>query len=106
MSSSTSIDVATRRKTTNGPARPSAATESVRATDGTRIKNRNKRSRILKLCALLLKANLTADYTDTRGWAVHLVRTYPRVSASSAVLFLNRPDKHSSPPAQKQTART
>jgi hypothetical protein len=28
----------------------------------------------------------TADYADTRGWATYLVRIYPRVSASSAVL--------------------
>jgi hypothetical protein len=25
--------------------------------------------------------NLTADYADTRGWAIYLVRIYPRVSA-------------------------
>jgi hypothetical protein len=29
----------------------------------------------------------TADGADTRGWAVHLVQFYPRVSASSAVFF-------------------
>ena len=27
------------------------------------------------------KKNLTADFADTRGWAIHLVRLYPRVSA-------------------------
>jgi hypothetical protein len=32
-------------------------------------------------CGRNQKINRTADYADTRGWAIHLVRNYPRVSA-------------------------
>jgi hypothetical protein len=34
----------------------------------------------------------TADFADTRGWADHLVRVDPRVSAPSAVFLHNPPD--------------
>jgi hypothetical protein len=38
------------------------------------------------------KTNRAADSADTRGWANHLVRIDPRVSASSAVLLHDPPD--------------
>jgi hypothetical protein len=67
-----------------------------RATDRTRIKDEKfeqeqteKTERVpnLRFPCYLLLTNLTADSADTRGWADHLVRNHPRVSASSAVLL-------------------